>query len=303
VTAADARMTFLAWLEGTRRAAPSTVDGYARDTRDFLTFIDRHLGRATTLADLSTLAAADFRAWLAVQAGDGLTNGSRSRHLSAVRSFLHYLDKHQDTPCPALTLLTTPRAAVPLPRALGRMQALDAISCASQLTDDAGIQARDEALFTLLYGSGLRIGEALSLAVRDVPGPQQPPILRVFGKGAKERIVPLLGPVQGILAKWLKFHPFLQPDAPLFVGARGKRLNAGVAQRTLRSYRNQSGLPAHATPHALRHSFATHLLEGGADLRSIQDLLGHASLSTTQRYTAVDAVRLMDVWQKTHPRS
>ena len=138
--------------------------------------------------------------------------------------------------------------------------------------------------------------------MRDVPGPGQARILRVVGKGAKERIVPLLDPVLQVLTRWLKFHPSLQPNSPLFLGERGKRLNAAVAQRTLGQFRDQCGLPAHTTPHALRHSFATHMLEGGADLRSIQDLLGHASLSTTTRYTAVDAVRLMDVWQKTHPR-
>jgi integrase/recombinase XerC len=172
-----------------------------------------------------------------------------------------------------------------------------------EATDDAAMAARDTALFCLLYGSGLRIAEALALNVADAPLEGSEAMLRVTGKGAKERIVPVLPAVRLAMAVWLRQHPRRQPDAPLFLGARGERLNAGVAQRTLRNFRRLNGLPEHATPHALRHSFATHLLAGGADLRSIQDLLGHASLSTTQRYTSVDAARLVEVWQRTHPRA
>ena len=171
------------------------------------------------------------------------------------------------------------------------------------MSEATAIQARDTALFTLLYGCGLRIAEALALNVRDapVPGGDQP--LRVVGKGSKERIVPVLPVVRETIAAWLRLHPAREPDSALFLGARGKRLDAAVAQRTLRLYRQQNGLPEHATPHALRHSFATHLLAGGADLRSIQDLLGHASLSTTQRYTSVDEAKLLEVWQASHPRA
>jgi integrase/recombinase XerC len=172
----------------------------------------------------------------------------------------------------------------------------------AELSDIAAAQARDTALFTLLYGCGLRIGEAVALNVRDAPADQQA-ALRVVGKGNKERIVPVLPVVREALAGWLALHPDRRPDSPLFVGARGGRLDAAVAQRTLRAFRRLNGLPEHATPHALRHSFATHLLAGGADLRSIQDLLGHASLSTTQRYTAVDQARLVEVWRKAHPRA
>ena len=164
------------------------------------------------------------------------------------------------------------------------------------------MQARDTALFTLLYGCGLRIAEALALDVRDAPCPADA-MLRVVGKGGKERIVPVLPAVREAVAAWLALHPDRQPDSPLFLGARGGRLDPAVAQRTLRNFRRLHGLPEHATPHALRHSFATHLLAGGADLRSIQDLLGHASLSTTQRYTAVDEARLVEVWRKAHPRA
>jgi integrase/recombinase XerC len=163
------------------------------------------------------------------------------------------------------------------------------------------VRTRDVALFTLLYGCGLRIAEALSLDVRDAPQAGRP--LRVLGKGSKERLVPVLPEVAASVAALLSVHPArADPAAPLFMGVRGERLNPGVAQRTLRDFRALAGLPEHATPHALRHSFATHLLAGGADLRAIQDLLGHASLSTTQRYTAVDQAQLVATWKATHPR-
>src|SRR4051794_37014441 len=171
------------------------------------------------------------------------------------------------------------------------------------MAEGAAIQARDSALFTLLYGCGLRIAEALALDVRDAPLPGGATMLRVMGKGGKERIVPVLPAVREALAAWLALHPDRRPDGPLFLGARGRRLDPAVAQRTMREFRRLHGLPEHATPHALRHSFATHLLAGGGDLRSIQDLLGHASLSTTQRYTSVDEAALLAVWRKTHPRA
>jgi integrase/recombinase XerC len=170
-----------------------------------------------------------------------------------------------------------------------------------EASDTPDIQARDAALMTLLYGAGLRISEALALNVGDLPAADD--ALRVTGKGNKQRIVPLLPVVRAALAVWLKLHPNPGRDEPLFTGARGGRLNPGVAQKQLRDFRRFQGLPEHATPHALRHSFATHLLAGGADLRAIQELLGHASLSTTQRYTDVDTAQLMDVWRKAHPRA
>ena len=191
----------------------------------------------------------------------------------------------------------------PVPRALATAQAREVTERIAEMSDAAAMQARDTALFTLLYGCGLRIAEALALDVRDAPAPGGEAMLRVVGKGGKERIVPVLPAVREAVAAWLALHPDRQPASPLFVGARGGRLDAAVAQRTLRHFRRLYGLPEHATPHALRHSFATHLLAGGADLRSIQDLLGHASLSTTQRYTAVDEARLVEVWRKAHPRA
>ena len=201
-----------------------------------------------------------------------------------------------------MKLVATPRRAA---RCRGRWPAAGARGDRGHRRDvrQAAIQARDTALFTLLYGCGLRIAEALALNVRDAPKPGEDAPLRVVGKGSKERIVPVLPVVRAGDRRLAACIPDRRPEAPLFLGARGKRLDPAVAQRTLRIYRRLNGLPEHATPHALRHSFATHLLAGGADLRSIQDLLGHASLSTTQRYTAVDAARLLEVWRKAHPRA
>ena len=302
MTAAEAQMLFLAWLAGERRAAALTVAAYERDTQAFLDFQQEHLGRTLRVSDLETLPLSAFRAWLAQQAAAGMTNATRSRHLSAVRSFYGFLTRHHAVACTALALLQTPKAAAPLPRALSRADAAQTSEGMSDLSSRSMIHARDVALFSLLYGTGLRINEALSLNVSDVPTRQQAQILRVVGKGSKVRLVPLLETVQRTLAEWLNLHQDRQPGVALFVGARGRRLNAGVVQRMMRVYRQQHGLPAHATPHALRHSFASHLLEGGADLRVIQDLLGHASLSTTQRYMAVNQAQLMQMWMKTHPR-
>jgi integrase/recombinase XerC len=299
VTGEEARQAFLEWLGRERRAAPLTVEAYGADVAGFLGFLTQHLGGEPDLRVLAGLRQADLRAWLAAEATEGSGNATRARHLSAVRSFYRFLARRHDVDNPALKLIATPRGKRPVPRALAAGQAREVTERIAEMSDVAAMQARDTALFTLLYGCGLRIAEALSLDVRDAPEA----ILRVVGKGSKERIVPVLPVVREAVAAWLALHPNRQPDSPLFVGARGGRLDAAVAQRTLRNFRRLYGLPEHATPHALRHSFATHLLAGGADLRSIQDLLGHASLSTTQRYTAVDEARLMEVWRKAHPRA
>jgi integrase/recombinase XerC len=298
-----ARGAFLAWLANEKRSSPLTVEAYGTDLASFLGFLTMHLGREPDLAALACATQADIRAWLASLANEGLGNASRARHLSALRSFFKYLARHHATENAAVKLVATPKTRRPLPRALGQADARGVTEDIGDLSDHAAIQARDTALFTLLYGCGLRIAEALSLNVRDAPRAGEDAALRVVGKGSKERIVPVLPAVRDAIAAWLRLHPRREPDAPLFLGARGKRLDAAVAQRTLRLYRQQNGLPEHATPHALRHSFATHLLAGGADLRAIQDLLGHASLSTTQRYTAVDEAKLLEVWRKAHPRA
>ena len=303
MTGEAARAAFLSWLTLEKRFSPLTVEAYATDTAGFLGFLTRHLGGEPDMSALAALTRADVRAWLADLADQGLVNASRARHLSAVRSFFHYLARHHGTENPAIKLVSTPRIRRSLPRALAPEAAVAMTEDIGETATTAAVQARDTAFFTLLYGCGLRIAEALSLNVRDAPQPGDDAPLRVMGKGAKERIVPVLPAVRAAIAAWLAWHPSPAPGSPLFLGERGKRLNPGVAQRTLRLYRRQHGLPEHVTPHALRHSFATHLLAGGADLRAIQDLLGHASLSTTQRYTSVDETRLLEVWRKAHPRA
>ncbi len=297
------RTEFLRWLEHQRRAARLTVEAYGSDIGRFLTFLTLHLGHEPLLADLGALTTADFRAWLAGEANEGAGNATRSRHVSAVRGFFRYLARHHGLKNPGLALLTSPRARRPLPKALSPPQAKSVTADIGKITDNAAQQARDCALFTLLYGCGLRIAEALALNFSDAPVPGSEAMLTVTGKGSKQRIVPVLPAVREAVAVWLALHPRRRPDAPLFLGRRGERLNPRIAQRHLQKFRERYGLPDHTTPHALRHSFATHLLADGADLRSIQDLLGHASLSTTQRYTAIDSERLLQVWRQCHPRS
>ena len=303
MTGDAARQAFLDWLARERRAAVLTVETYGGCLSGFLGFLTNHLGTEPDLEQLRTLRLADLRAWLAHAANHGASNATRAKNLSAVRSFYRYLARRHGVDNPALKLITAPRAKRPLPRALAPEQARAVTDDIAEMADTAALQARDTALFTLLYGCGLRIAEALALNVRDAPLPGADAMLRVVGKGSKERIVPVLPAVREAIAGWLHLHPDRQPASPLFLGARGKRLDPAVAQKVLRDFRRLNGLPEHATPHALRHSFATHLLAGGADLRSIQDLLGHASLSTTQRYTAVDQARLVEVWRKAHPRA
>ncbi len=292
---------FLSWLGAERRAATKTRDTYGRDVRAFLDFTAQHTGEAVTPASLAALRAADVRAWLALAAQAGDMNATRARKLSALRTFFRFLKLRHGVDNPALQLIARPRQHRPLPRALSPEEALRVAYEIGEASDLPATQARDTALMTLLYGAGLRIDEALSLNVGSLPAADD--ALRVTGKGAKQRLVPLLPLVRVNLAAWLKYHPAPAPDSPLFLGVRGKRLNAGVVQKILRDFRRLHGLPEHATPHALRHSFATHLLAGGADLRAIQELLGHVSLSTTQRYTDVETQVLMDVWRRAHPRA
>jgi integrase/recombinase XerC len=302
MTADAVRLAFLAWMEHERHAAANTVEAYTHALAGFLGFLTRHLGGEPDLAALGGLRAADIRAWLTALSNDGLVAASRAQHLSAVRSFFRYLGRRHGVEVTAIRLVATARARPALPRALTVDQARDVSDHVDQVSDNPALQARDIAFFSLLYGSGLRIAEALGLDVRDGAALRSSLTLTVTGKGSKTRIVPVLPAVRIAIEAWLALHPNRQPDSPLFLGAHGKRLDPAVAQKVLRTYRRLAGLPEHATPHALRHSFATHLLASGSDLRSIQDLLGHASLSTTQRYTQVDDTALLAVWRKTHPR-
>ncbi|HTI00321.1 MAG TPA: tyrosine recombinase XerC [Acidisoma sp.] len=297
------RQEWLRWMGSERRAAALTLETYGRDVAGFLGFLTRHLGGEPDIGALGRLTAADFRAWLADEAAQNHGNATRAKKLSALRTFLRYAEREKGIANAAIGLVATPRARKPLPRALTVEEARAVASEIGEVSDQAALQARDTALFTLLYGCGLRISEALGLRRADAPLPGSDAPLRVTGKGGKTRIVPVLAIARDMMARWIALHWQDEPEAPLFLGARGKRLDAAIAQKALRDFRRLNGLPEHATPHALRHSFATHLLGQGADLRAIQELLGHASLSTTQRYTAVDAAQLMETWRRAHPRA
>ncbi|MCW5699518.1 MAG: tyrosine recombinase XerC [Rhodospirillales bacterium] len=298
---AEAFESWHRWLESERRAADNTTEAYERDVRGFLTFMARHLGAPPSLDDLGSLVAADFRSYLADLNGRGLARSSMARAMASVRGFFRFLERRELGHNGALRGVRTPKAPKPLPKALSVADALDVVDKIGNLSDDRWIALRDQALFLLLYGCGLRIGEALGLRRADLPVGDT---LVVTGKGGKQRVVPLLPVVIEALHAYLDACPYFRDaDDPLFVGARGKGLRAAVVQRQMKQLRVQLGLPETATPHALRHSFATHLLAGGGDLRTIQELLGHASLSTTQRYTEVDMARLAAVHRAAHPRA
>ena len=287
---------WLAALANERRSSRHTLAAYGRDIDLLITFLQEHLGKSKLDEhDLLSPSLSDLRSWLAYLAQRGLSSASRARAVSALRSFAAWAGRQGKTVAPSIRLLHTPAHKPPLPRALTSVQADDL----THEPDDNWTTRRNNALFTLLYGAGLRIDEALNLSVADASGA----VLTVTGKGNKQRQVPLLGAVKSALAAWLACRPHALAEAPLFIGVRGDRLNAGVAQRALRHLRARLGLPEHTTPHALRHTFATQLLAGGADLRVIQELLGHSSLSTTQRYTDVNAEQLIAIHQAAHPRS
>lgn len=309
MTGEQARASWLEWLGRERRAAANTLEAYGHDVAGFLGFLTHHLGGEPDLAALGALRPADLRAFLAECANRGDSTATRARRLAAVRGFLRYLTRHHGMAALPVGALRGPRPKPPIPRALTPDQAravareVGEVHSLGRHERPEMQAARDTALFALLYGAGLRIAEALALDLRDAPLPGQDAALRVTGKGSKQRLVPVLPVVRAAIAAYLRHRGPGAPDEALFLGARGKRLDAAVAQKSLRDFRRLAGLPEHATPHALRHSFATHLLGAGADLRAIQDLLGHASLSTTQRYTAVDAAGLLATWKKAHPRA
>lgn len=297
MSAETAKETYLRYLTTERRAATSTVEAYGRDIKFLLAFLGQHLGKEPMLDDLKQLSQIDLRSFLSFEATAGRRNPTRARHLAAIRGFYRFLARRLGVRNPAADLMATPKSAKPLPRPLSQPEALAVTTEIGAEARNEAMEARDTALFTLLYGAGLRISEALAL---DVAAATSDP-LSITGKGNKQRLVPLLPAVKQAINAWLAHHPTRAPEDPLFTGARGARLNPGVVQRQMRQHREWAGLGPHATPHALRHSFATHLLAGGADLRTIQELLGHASLSTTQRYTAVDNSELERVWARTHP--
>jgi integrase/recombinase XerC len=290
-----------AWLAHERRMSQHTLDAYARDLAGFLAFFTDHMGYMPGPRDLENLKPADFRAYLARRASSGLSRTSTARAMSALRGFFRFLERSGIVSNAAITAVRTPKIPKSVPKALTEADALDATATIGQLSDQEWVSKRDTAVLLMLYGCGLRIGEALGLNRGQAP---KGDTMIVTGKGNKQRLVPVLPVVVQAVSDYLASCPYpLGDEDPLFLGARGGRLNPGVVQRQMRQMRALLGLHETATPHALRHSFATHLLAGGGDLRTIQELLGHASLSSTQRYTDVDAAHLSEIYRKTHPRA
>jgi len=304
LTAREALASWLDYLANERRASPRTVRAYGDNVAAYLTFLEGHLGGAPSLTDLGELTAGDIRAYLAFRrSGDHpLSPRSVSQSLSSLRAFHSWLDRRMGVSNPALSLVRGPRLPQGVPRPVSEDQAHGLINAAGADPEREDWElARDEALLTLLWGCGLRISEALSLKRADAPLPQS---LRITGKGGKTRMVPVLPVVREAVDNYLGELPTpIAPDEPLFRAKRGGAYSPRHAQALMQLLRGQLGLPASATPHALRHSFATHLLGAGADLRAIQELLGHASLSTTQRYADVDAAGLLAVYAKAHPHA
>jgi len=295
-----------AWLTHERRASAHSIAAYRRDLAGFLRFLTDHRGHPPGIEDLRRLERGDFRGWLARESDRGLKAASNARALSALKSFFRFLARRGLVENAALGILRPPRLPRSVPKALSAAEAQDVVDEAGVYASSPWIALRDRALFMLLYGAGLRIAEALSLDRRDLPTGKAGAMteLMVTGKGSKQRRVPLLPEIRAALADYVTTCPFGAAAAdPLFVGARGHRLSARVAQRELARLRALLGLPDTATPHALRHSFATHLLAGGGDLRTIQELLGHSSLSTTQRYTDVDSSAMLALYSRAHPRA
>jgi integrase/recombinase XerC len=297
---------WLGHLGAERRMSGKTVEAYERDVRQFLRFLAGHLGGAPTLPELAKLTPQDVRAFMAARRADGIGGRSLMRALAGVRSFARFLERNNKGKVGALAAVRAPKVPKTLPKPL-------AIVSAKRVTDagerageerEPWILARDAAVLALLYGSGLRISEALGLTRGAVPAPGRGDAITVTGKGNKQRMVPLLPQVSQSIADYVSLCPVdLPADGPLFIGARGGPLSPRIVQLVMERLRGALSLPDSATPHALRHSFATHLLARGGDLRAIQELLGHASLSTTQIYTAVDTERLLEVYRNTHPRA
>lgn len=303
----DVQQQLRSWLKemgAVRRASNHSIEAYLHDVSSFIAFLHQHFSESITLAKLETLEERDVRSWLAYRAGRGYAKSSNARALSAVRTFFKYLNHHAGIKNLAALQVPTPKLDKPLPKAPNVAQANAAMEGLEE-HDEPWIGARNHALALLLYGCGLRISEALNLTLGDTNSDQT--TLRILGKGKKERQVPLLPIVRNAINAYINQSPYHEakfnrpPSFPLFVGHRGRKLQPAVFQRTLQKLRAEYGLPDSLTPHALRHAFATHLLSNGAELRDIQELLGHESLSTTQRYTHVDTSRLMAAYNEAHP--
>ncbi len=297
--ASDLLYRWCARLTAVKGASPRTVEAYAADIGRYLGFLSDHLGGDVGRRALGALVMSDFRAWMAWERGRGLSARSLGRALAAVRGFHDWLAEAEGIDCAAVTAIRTPKAPRRLPRPVAADDAREVIGVAGQHRE-AWIAARDTAALTLIWGAGLRMSEALGLRQRDAPLGET---VRVIGKGRKERVVPVLPVASSAVEHYRELCPYEPgPDEALFLGARGGALDGRILRKVMQEARMQLGLPDTATPHALRHAFATHLLAAGGDLRTIQELLGHASLSTTQVYTALDEARVLEVFEKAHPR-
>jgi integrase/recombinase XerC len=299
--AAESIDRWLGQLSALKDASANTLSAYRKDVTGFVAFQQAHQGGPMGIGPLTRLRLSDMRAWMAAERARGVSARSLARSLSAVKGFVGWLAEREGFDATAVLATRSPKFKTSLPRPLAEDAAVAMLDRLDTQEETGWIAARDVAVVTLLYGCGLRISEALSLKGRDHPLAEA---LRMRGKGGKERIVPVIDAAREAVAAYVAECPFdLDPDAPLFRGAKGGPLNPRLIQKAMESARLQLGLPATATPHAMRHSFATHLLTAGGDLRAIQELLGHASLSTTQAYTAVDTARLMEVYANAHPRA
>ena len=296
---------WLTHLGAERRYSPKTLEAYRRDVEQFLDFLTQHLGGRPSLKELTALTPADVRAFLANRRADGIGSRSLMRTLAGLRGFARYLERNRKGRVAALAAVRAPKIGKTLPRPLPVTAARRIAESELHADENAApwIHARDAAVLALLYGSGLRISEALGLTRAEL-GSGTRDAITVTGKGRKQRMVPVLPQVQSLIAEYVAACPYnLPPDGPLFVGAKGGPLSPRIVQLSMARLRGALGLPESATPHALRHSFATHLLARGGDLRAIQELLGHASLATTQIYTEVDAERLIEAYRNAHPRA
>jgi len=297
---------WLAHLGAERRMSPKTVEAYERDVRQFLGFLSEHTGEQPTLKALAAIEPRDVRAFMAARRWEGVGSRSLMRSLAGARSFARFLERNGNGKVGALSAVRAPKLPKTLPKPLSATSAKRLIDTDLRAGEEREpwVLARDAAVLALLYGSGLRISEALGLTREAVPAPGKGDVITVRGKGNKARMVPVLPQVLQAIAEYVALCPYDLPDqGPIFVGARGGPLSPRILQLTMARLRGALGLPETATPHALRHSFATHLLARGGDLRAIQELLGHASLSTTQIYTAVDSEQLLQVYRGAHPRA
>jgi integrase/recombinase XerC len=297
----DALERWLTELGSVSGRSAKTVDAYRADVLSFLAFLQGYEGDALGTAALGKLTTRTMRGWMAHERGRGLSARSLARALSAVKNFVTWMAEKNDFDPTAVLMIRAPRFSAKLPRPLEENAAKSVLETVELQSSTPWVALRDQAVITLLYGCGLRISEALGLTGRALPLGET---IRIIGKGKKERLVPVIPAARDAVAAYAKVCPFeIEADDPIFRGVRGGVLNPRHIQKVMEQARMQLGLPASATPHAMRHSFATHLLNAGGDLRAIQELLGHASLSTTQAYTAVDTARLMEVYETAHPRA